>query len=101
MAEVTFRDFAGAVMQNDTAGAGRVLQQLLQLEATRAQAAASHFQQQMTQAGPGFMMKAMGLRAAVTEGSDGDIRALLAECFGLDADEAGSAAASLRAQYAT
>lgn len=101
MAEVTFRDFAGAVMQNDTAAAGRVLQDLLQLEATRAQAAAGHFQQQMAQAGPGFMMKAMGLRTAVTGGTDEDTRSLLAECFGLNADEARAAADSLRARYAT
>jgi hypothetical protein len=99
MAEVTFRDFAGAVMHNDMAGAGRVLEQLLQLDPARAQEAANYFQAQMAQAGPGFMMKAMGLRAAVTEGNDDNIRGLLAECFGLASDQAGIAAASLRAIY--
>jgi hypothetical protein len=99
MAEVTFRDFAGAVMGNDTAAAGRILEQLLSLDAAGASAAAQYFQQQMAQGGPGFMMKAMGLRTAVTGGGDEEIRTLLSECFGLDDDAATTAVAALRTRY--
>src|SRR5262245_56932061 len=65
MAELTFRDFAGAIMQNDAGAAARVLEELLGLDAKAAAAAAAHFQAQMAQ-GPQFMMKAMGLRTDVT-----------------------------------
>jgi hypothetical protein len=83
MADVTFRDFAGAIMRGDVAAAGTVLQQLLGLEAAAAHVAAEHFQAQATSVGPAFMGKAMGLRAAVTSGSDAEIGALLHDCFGL------------------
>lgn len=98
MAEVTFRDFAGAIMGNDTARAGEVLQQLLGVSAGAGVAAARHFQKSMA-ADPSFMGKAMGLRAAVTGGSDQDIAALLGDCFGLGGDAVAPAVATLRKQY--
>lgn len=76
MAEVTFRDFAGAIMGGDTARAAEVLQTLLGLEASAATTAATHFQTSMT-ADPAFMSKAMGLRTAVTGGTDHEIASLL------------------------
>ena len=98
MAQFTFRDFAGAVMENNSQRAAEVLEQLLGLDATLAAAAASHFQGRMT-ADPAFMGKAMGLRAAVTGGSDSDIGALLGECFGLNGAATQAAVAALRKQY--
>jgi len=83
MANVTFRDFAGAIMQGNVDAAGGVLQQLLGLPAEGARAAAEHFHTQSTAQGPAFMGKAMGLRAAMTSGVDSEIGALLSECFGL------------------
>ena len=99
MPEVSFRDFAGAVMQNDTAAAARVLKELLALDDQQAQAAAGHFDAQMKSAGQAFMMKAMGLRTAVESGDDAAIRTLLGECFGLENDPAAKAVAALRARY--
>ena len=81
MANVTFRDFAGAIMQGNVDAAGGVLQQLLGLPAEGARAAAEHFHTQSTAQGPAFMGKAMGLRAAMTSGVDSEIGALLSECF--------------------
>jgi hypothetical protein len=83
MADVTFRDFAAAVMRGDAAAGAASLQVLLALDGGDADAATAHFQRQMSQGGPGFMGKAMGLRTAVTSGNDAEIRTLLAECFGL------------------
>jgi hypothetical protein len=99
MAELTFRDFAGAVMAKDTPGAGRVLAELLSLDGEPALAAAQHFDRQMTTQGPAFMMKAMGLRTAVTGGTDDEIKALLGECFGLTGEAADNAVVSLRKRY--
>jgi hypothetical protein len=98
MTQLTFRDFAGAIMGGNTAGAAEVLQQLLGLDAASATAAATHFQQSMT-ADPAFMSKAMGLRNAVTGGSDQDIAGLLGDCFGLSGAAVDSAVAALRKQY--
>ena len=98
MAQLTFRDFAGAIMENNSKRAAEVLEQLLGLDAPLATAAASHFQSRMA-ADPAFMGKAMGLRAAVTGGSDSDIGALLGECFGLHGAATQSAVAALRKQY--
>lgn len=95
MAEVTFRDFAGAMMKGDVDAAGVVLQQLLGLDAAQAQAAAQHFQAQSTALGPAFMGKAMGLRTAVSSGSDAEIGALLRDCFGLAAAPLATAIATL------
>lgn len=98
MAQLTFRDFAGAVMGGDTARAAEVLAELLGLESAVATAAAKHFDAAM-KADPSFMSKAMGLRAAVTGGSDGDVAALLGDCFGLSGAAVPSAVANLRKQY--
>jgi hypothetical protein len=98
MAEVTFRDFASAIMGNDTARAAEVLGQLLGLDAEAGMAAATHFQRSMA-ADPSFMGKAMGLRAAVTGGSDEDIAALLSDCFGLTGAAVPPAVATLRKKY--
>lgn len=96
--ELTFRDFAGAIMGSDTARAAEVLAQLLGLEADVALAATTHFQRTMT-ADPNFMMKAMGLRAAVTSGTDEQIGSLLGECFGLSPTALPAAIATLRKKY--
>jgi|SRR6185295_19867361 len=95
MSELTFRDFAGAIMRGDAAAAATVLETLLALPVEPARAATEHFRGRM--ADPAFMPKAMGLRTAVTTGSDAEIAALLADCFGL-ADTSGALAA-LRARY--
>ena len=97
MAELTFRDFAGAIMRQDPAGAAAVLQSLLALSPEQASAATAHFQQGMTN--PAFMPKAMGLRTAVTSGSDAESSGLLADCFGLHGAAASSALAALRIRY--
>jgi hypothetical protein len=100
VAELTFRDFAGAVMQGDSARAATVLTELLALSpvANRLQVSATaHFKGRM--ADPAFMPKAMGLRTAVQSGSDDEIRALLGDCFALDGDASASAVAALRTRY--
>jgi hypothetical protein len=96
MADVTFRDFAGAIMKGDVEAAGAVLQQLLALDAATAGAAARYFQTQATTVGPAFMGKAMGLRTAVASGSDAEIGALLRDCFGLDGPPLATAITALR-----
>lgn len=85
-------------MGNDTARAAEVLGVLLGLDAEAATAAATHFQSNMT-ADPSFMQKAMGLRAAVTGGTDDEIAALLGDCFGLKGDAVAPAVATLRTHY--
>lgn len=97
MTDVTFRDFAGAIMRNDAPAAAAVLTTLLGLDAPSATAATAHFRGRM--ADPAFMPKAMGLRTAVTTGSDADIGALLADCFGLIDAPAAAALAALRTRY--
>lgn len=82
MSQPTFRDFAGAIMGGDLGAAATVLEVLLGLDDAGARDASAHFQSQMG-ADPSFVMKAMGLRTAVTSGSDEEITTLLAECFGL------------------
>jgi hypothetical protein len=96
MAEVTFRDFAGAIMRGDGGAAGAVLQPLLGLSPDGARAAAQHFQAQSAAQGPAFMGKAMGLRTAVAGGSDAEIAALLRDCFGLADAPLATAVAALR-----
>lgn len=99
MSELTFRDFAGAIMRGDVPGAATVLETLLGVGAEPARAGAEHFRSRMSE--PAFMPKAMGLRTALASGSDDEIRGLLADCFGLD--EAGQATglATLRTRYPT
>lgn len=82
MSELTFRDFAGAIMADDATRAAEVLAVLLAIEAPRAEAAVEHFQDN-AKADPAFMMKAMGLRAAVTGGTDVEMSTLLTDCFGI------------------
>jgi hypothetical protein len=98
MAQLTFRDFAGAVMENNTGRASEVLAHLLGLDPAGATAAAQHFQSRMA-ADPAFMGKAMGLRTAVTSGTDQDIATLLGECFGLSGNAVPAAVAALREEY--
>jgi uncharacterized protein (DUF2345 family) len=98
MADVTFRDFAGAIMGNDTARAGEVLQILLGVSAEAGVAASAYFHAHMT-ADPSFMAKTMGLRAAVTSGTDAEIAALLGDCFGLTGDAIPPAVTTLRRHY--
>jgi hypothetical protein len=95
MVDVTFRDFAGAVMAGDAAKASSVLSALLRLDEPSAHAAAEHFLSR-SKADPTFMMKAMGLRSAVESGNDDQIRSLLGECFGLEGEPATTAVAALR-----
>jgi len=96
MADVTFRDFAAAIMKGDVAAAGAVLQPLLGLAADDAGAAAQYFQAQSAAGGPAFMGKAMGLRTALASGSDAEIEALLRDCFGLADAPLARAVATLR-----
>ena len=95
MADVTFRDFAGAIMKGDVDAAGAVLQQLLGLSAEASRTAAQHFQAQSASGGPAFMGKAMGLRTAVAGGSEAEIGALLRDCFGLGDASLATAIATL------
>ncbi|MEZ4361088.1 MAG: hypothetical protein R3B48_12965 [Kofleriaceae bacterium] len=97
MAELTFRDFAAAIMRSDEAGAATVLETLLGLPADAARAATVHFRAQMPD--PAFMPKAMGLRTAITSGTDADVSSLLADCFALDDAQQRTALATLRARY--
>ncbi len=85
-------------MSGDLAGAATVLEVLLGLDATRARDATAHFQSQMG-ADPNFVMKAMGLRTAVTSGSDAEIAALLGDCFGLSGDASQQGLATLKTLY--
>jgi hypothetical protein len=96
MADVTFRDFAAAIMRGDVDAAGGTLEPLLGLDAVQAKAAAQHFHAQSTAMGPAFMGKAMGLRTATAGGSDTEIGALLHDCFGLTDAPLATAVATLR-----
>ncbi len=95
---VSFRDFAGAILQGNTAAASQFLVQLLEVDPATAEAATRHFQAQMT-ARSDFMMKAMGLRTAVTGGDQAATTTLLKECFGLDEARAQAASRALRCRY--
>jgi hypothetical protein len=95
--DVTFRDFAGAVMRGDRAAAAAVLETLLGLAPDQAAAATDHFRGRMGD--PAFVPKAMGLREAVTTGTDAEIAALLGDCFGLEDAPRNAAVAALRTQY--
>ena len=95
MAELTFRDFAGAIMQGNVPGAASVLETLLGLDSASATAGAQHFHAQSQSAGPAFMGKAMGLRTAVASGDEAAISALLRDCFGLDDAQAATGVAAL------
>lgn len=92
---LTFRDFAAAIMKGDVDGGGRVLEQLLALDAESARAASSYFHGQSAAQGPAFMGKAMGLRAAVASGALDGIRDLLRDCFALTEPSLSAAATAL------
>jgi hypothetical protein len=96
--QLSFRDFAGAVMEGNLTRGGEVLETLLGLDAAAAVSAAEFFQSQM-QSGPDFMMKAMGMRTVVTEGSEEQLIELLADCFDLHGDAARSSAKAVLARF--
>jgi hypothetical protein len=98
MSEITFRDFAGALMGNDHDQAAKHLQTLLGVDETTAAAATEHFVTQM-QASPDFMMKAMGMRNVVTSGDRDGLVSLLGECFALEGDVRESAADAVLKRY--
>jgi hypothetical protein len=97
MPEVTFREYAMAVMQNQLPTAVAQLQTLLGLSEDHATAATTFFKQRVGD--PTFMPKAMSLRQAVTSGSDAEIGDILVECFGLDASQRTTAVATVRVHY--
>ena len=97
--DVTFRDFAGALMGNDDAAADSVLQTLLGVDAATASQCTSFFKAQM-QASPDFLMKAMSMRTAVESKDTSQVTSLCGECFGLDDEAAASAARHVLARYA-
>ncbi len=97
MADVTFRDFAAAMMQGNLTSAASVLETLLGLPQDQARAASEHFRGRMAE--PTFMPNAMGLRTAVTSGDDARIGDLLGECFGLGGATRAGAVAALRKRY--
>jgi hypothetical protein len=96
MADVTFRDFAGAIMSGNLEAAGATLQQLLGLDEAQARGAAQHFHEQSRLQGPAFMGKAMGLRGALASGSETELAALLRDCFGLGDAPLATAVATLK-----
>lgn len=98
MAEITFRDFAGALMGNDHALAAEHLQALLGVDEDTAAAGTAHFVAQM-KASPEFMMKAMGMRNVVTSGDRAGLVALLGECFALSDAVADQAADNVLGRY--
>jgi hypothetical protein len=97
MADVTFRDFAGALMGGDRAKAASVLEALLGVSPETATAASGYFEKQMKD--PAFMPKAMGLRTAVTTGTDAEVGVLIEQCFGLRGPALAGAVAALRGRY--
>ena len=99
MSEVTFREFAGALMQGNRAGAASMLEQLLGLPPAEAVKATDFFGERTKD--PVFLTKAMGLRNAVQTGTDDDIANVLAECFGLDEQQRQHAVATVRNRYPT
>lgn len=96
MSELTFRDFAGAIMADDAKRAAEVLAVLLEVDDAGATAAVTYFRDH-AKTDPAFMMKAMGLRAAVTGGTDDEMSALLTDCFGIT--ETAPVVAALKKRY--
>ena len=97
MADITFRDFAGAMMQGRQAEASTMLADLLGLPPAEATKATAVFGEHLKN--PAAMPKAMGLRAAVERGSDDDIATMLGEVFGLTEKQRPAAVAALRKRY--
>lgn len=98
MSDVTFRDFAGALMGNDDDAAASTLQTLLGVDDAKAARGTASFKEKM-QADPQFMMKAMGMRRAVEAKDEAQLAVLIHECFELPEDEAAPAAKHLLARY--
>jgi len=98
MPDVTFRDFAGALMGQDDAAASRVLQTLLGVDEATASTGTSFFKTQM-QENPDFMMKAMSMRKAVEGRDRAQLEELVASCFGYDPEVAASSTKALLAHY--
>jgi hypothetical protein len=99
MSDVTFRDFAGAVMQGDIPRATQVLETLLALPPDQAQTATDFFRARATSGDPAFLPKAMQLRTAVTSGTDDEIFSILVECFGLTAAQRDAVISAVRKRY--
>ena len=97
MSELTFRDFAGAVMGGDAERAAEVLSQLLGVELLEARSATAIFSARMAE-GPEFVQKAMSMRGAVAAKDEAQLRGLLVDCFGLTGEQANGAAATLLAR---
>lgn len=97
MAELTFRDFAMAVMQGNLDAAATTLETLLGLAPADARTATAYFKARSGD--PSFLPRAMSLRTVVTGGSDAEIGDLLVECFGLTADTRATGVATVRARY--
>ena len=95
---LTFRDFAAAIMSQDVDKASSVLEVLLGVDPDQARAAAEHFAVRM-QAGPEFLMKAMGMRQVVEAGDAPKLSELLGELFGLDPALRERASATIRGTY--
>lgn len=98
MPDVTFRDFAGALMAQDDDAASRVLQTLFGVDETAAANGTSFFKEQM-QKSPDFMMKSMGMRQAVEGRDEAQLKTLIEECFGYEATTAAASAKNLLAHY--
>jgi hypothetical protein len=98
MPDVTFRDFAGALMANDDAKAATVLSTLLGVEGDAAQSGVSHFKAEM-QKSPDFMMKAMGMRTVVEGKDEAGLKTLIGECFGYDDAQCAESAKTVLAHY--
>ncbi|MEM1029125.1 MAG: hypothetical protein AAGN82_02190 [Myxococcota bacterium] len=99
MPDVTFRDFAGALMAQDDAKAGSVLETLMGVDAATAAAGVSFFQAEMKKS-PDFMMKSMEMRGAVEQRDEAKLTELIAACFGYGPEAAAEAATTLLAHYA-
>lgn len=99
MSELSFRDFAGAILSNDAARATEVLSELLGLDPVAGHGATTHFRA-CIERDPSFLgTAAMGLRQAVTTGTDDETSALLGEYFGLSSAAVPAALAALRKKY--
>ncbi len=84
-------------MGGDRAKAASVLEVLLGATPETATAASSYFESRTKD--PAFMPKAMGLRTAVTTGTDEEIAILVEQCFGLHGPALARAVAALRAKH--
>jgi hypothetical protein len=98
MSEITFRDFAGALMGKDHDQAALHLQALLGVDAETAKNGTQFFVAQM-QASPEFMMKAMGMRTVVESKDRAGLVTLLGECFDLDAETVEKSADAVLKRY--